>query len=390
MPRKKDDDSLDLRAQEAAYLTARHKMSQAEIGKLYNNISQSQVSRWLAHAKEKGWLEIEPRFFPRDIAEERMEEIRRILEPQDIIKALHELKAQNGVQVRNVWVFDSGSTDPANINARLKRFGRAAAGALAELLSRADMVAVSFGSTLYWLIEGFAASQLRLQQEHSIQFVPIGGEPVGRDTTNDPLASFTSSRLADRLNEIVNAREGERFTLAGVRAFIPKRFKGKEAKVIRKYLESSGSYRKIFTDEEPAIAKVDSLLTSIGTSERPMGFCKEELLEDGEIAPQILKSLIIGDMSGVLIKKPDLTSHDDHKKVDELNQLWTGIKLEHIKRIAEDAANDISKPGNIVIAIARNKAQSLYQIIRQGLVNTLIIDKDLADALKREMGIKNS
>src|SRR5690349_6189915 len=81
------DASLDRRAQEVAYLTAQHRMSQAEIGKLYK-ISQSQVSRLLTRAKEKNWLEVEYRFLSTEIPPERIAEIHRVLEPQDIAKDL--------------------------------------------------------------------------------------------------------------------------------------------------------------------------------------------------------------------------------------------------------------------------------------------------------------
>jgi len=376
------DASLDRRAQEVAYLTAQHRMSQAEIGRLYK-ISQSQVSRLLTRAKEKNWLEVEYRFLSAEIPPERIAEIHRILEPQDITKALKEVKPENGVQVHRVWVFESGSNDPSNIETRLKRFGRNAAGALSELLTETKVIAVSYGSTLHSLIEGLAVSRLRLRSASLIDFVPVTGEPVGRDTTNDPLASFTSSRLADRLNEIVNDGKGKRYTLAGVRAFIPKKFKGKEAEAIRKYLESGGSYKKIFKDRSPAISQADALLTSIGTSEKPMGFCNAELLEDGRVDAKTLGSLIEGDMAGVLISKPDLPPRD-HKKVEELNQMWTGIEIGHIKRIAEAAARG-EKAGVIVVAIGRNKAHALHQMIRLGLVNTLILDKDLLSALRSRL-----
>ena len=60
-------------------------------------------------------------------------------------------------------------------------------------------------------------------------------------------------------------------------------------------------------------------------------------MEARRITANELKRLIIGDIGGVLIPKPTLGSRE-LKRVEELNEMWIGIRLDHIKRIAKMAS----------------------------------------------------
>lgn len=191
---------------------------------------------------------------------------------------------------------------------------------------------------------------------------------------------FSSSLLADRLVDVVNEGRGERWSL-GVPEFISRIFKGHDADVIRRHhLHASDSYRRIFGPEDPLIERVDSVLTSIGFAERPLGQRNKGLLKAGEVTADELRKLVVGDIGGVLIPRPGLKA-GDRQTVDQLNAMWTGMTLDHIRRIARDAASSSHRPGIIVVSIGRQKAEILAEIIRSGLVNELIIDEDLAGAL---------
>jgi hypothetical protein len=85
----------------------------------------------------------------------------------------------------------------------------------------------------------------------------------------------------------------------------------------------------------------------------------------------------------VLIPKPELEP-EDKKLVDELDVMWTGIKLQDIKRIVK-VASISDRGGVIVVAIGKQKAAVLYETIRLGLVNEALIDQDLANKLRRTM-----
>ena len=103
---------------------------------------------------------------------------------------------------------------------------------------------------------------------------------------------LSSSRIADRLDEVINGRRGEQFSLTGIHAFIPKRLKD----TLWEWLRDLDSYKMIIGGSSPMIETIDSLITSIGSSERPFGRTIElfkALLEAGRIAANELKRLII-------------------------------------------------------------------------------------------------
>ena len=377
MPRKVEA-ARDLQAQKAAYLRAQHKLSQEEIGKVLGGITQPHVSRLLARAEEMGWLVTEQHFVQRDISEEVMEEIRHLLAPQPLVRALQQLGQQHNRLIPNVRVFDSGSTamTPEAMILRRKRFGRMAAGRLEELLRGANIIGVAWGRTVSGLIEGLASLHRGLQHQSPIQFVPVCAELVGPATPE-----YSSSRLTDRLHDIVNDGKGERLSLSGVPAYIPRHYSQERARVIWEYVFDIGSYQKIFRGASPLLANMDALLTSIGPAEVIIGGNATELAAAGDIDIQQLQSLVVGDMGGVLIPQLGL-SDAERTLVTELNTMWTGVRLNHLEYIAHDASRNTHKKGNIVIAIGRGRATILYEIIRLGLVNELLIDHDLATALE--------
>lgn len=376
MPRIADP-SRNIQAQKAAYLRAQHSMSQEEIGRVLGGISQAHVSRLLAQAEKNGWLVTELRFVKGDISAETLEDIYQLLEPPLLTKLIREIGDENGCCVPNIRVFESGSASDTNeaMELRRKRFGRVAAGRLAEMLQTSRAVGVAWGKTVSNIIEGLGSHHLHSQQEQPIQFVPACAELVGL-----AMPDYSSTRLVERLNDLINDGKGERLSLTGVPAYIPKRYKEAQAEMIRQYVYDISSYKKIFRDKNPLISKLDTLITSIGSPALPVGGSISELLKAGDISSRKLQSLIVGDMGGVLIPKPSLSAKE-HRVIVQLNNMWTGISYEHLEKIAYDATDDTRKPGNIVVAIGKDKAPALSEIIRLGLVNELLIDKSLEQAL---------
>jgi hypothetical protein len=72
-------------------------------------------------------------------------------------------------------------------------------------------------------------------------------------------------------------------------------------------------------------------------------------------------------------------------KVKRINTQWTGIQREHVARCAERARASEGTPGVIVLAIGRAKAEAVIEAVNQSLVNHLLIDQDLADALVEDL-----
>ncbi len=376
MPSKKSTEAHDKQVEVAAFLYGHYDMSQEEIA-AHLNCSQSHVSRLLSNAKLRGLLKTEHYFVEKRLSEERLAELHKSLEPYDLMKKLGDIHPRNRVRVRNITVIDSmhGLQSSNDWSERQKIFGRAAAGHIYRLLRHSKIAGVAWGTTLGHLVEGFASIHPQFM-ENPIDFVPVCAELAGSSSME-----ISSSRLADRLNEIINNRKGKHLSLSGVPAFVPRLYTDNEERTIWKYINNSESYTKIFGGEEPLVDSIDTLITCVGSAQKPLGLSNEELRQAGDIK-QDLEELIYGDIGGVLIQRSNLNSKN-LKEVNELNNMWTGIHLDKIKRIAEIASVSKKTPGNIVLAIGENKTNIIYGLLKQGLINELYIDKDLKVALEK-------
>jgi DNA-binding transcriptional regulator LsrR (DeoR family) len=342
-------------------------------------ISQAHVSRLLSRATELGCLVTTLNFVEQGIREETMEEISQLLEPRSLSDAIHKIGQQSGLCVPAARVFNSGTNSPTPEagEMRRRRFGRAAAGRLTELLQPSEIVGVAWGRTVSNLIDGLAGNQQISKKRGPIQFVPTCAELLGL-----AMPEYSSTRLTDRLVDLINNGKGDRLSLSGVPAYIPRRYKKEQAAAVRQYVYDISSYQKIFRGKFPLATKMDTLITSIGPPELPVGGAISELMSAGNVSAEKLQSLIIGDMGGVLIRQPSLNS-SERRLINELNLMWTGLQYEDLENIASEAAQNPRKTGNIVVAIGRDKAPVLIEIIRLGLANELLIDQDLAMALEQ-------
>lgn len=371
----------DFEAQQAAYLCAEHDMTQAAIGEMLGGLSQSGVSRLLRRAEASGWLERSYRFVGTNLPAERLAALRRLAEPSSLTELLARIKSRTKVRVRGVHVVDSGSSSEHGraLAARLGRFGRAAAEPLSALIARSSVLAVTWGTTVSHCLEALKTHPPR-PLTGAIRFVPVCGEPLDRKSDRD-----TSSQLALRLHQIVGSTESLPPSLTGVPALISRRFSGRDADGIRKFVAQAASYKEVFGTKSPLIRQVDSLLTAVGPSSHPMGFIHEELLKAGstqkkKLTAAALSKLVVGDVGGVLFPRPGLDARG-RAEVEALNSMWTGAKLSHLERIATRAAKS-DRPGIIVVAMGgHERAAIVAEAVRYGLVNELIIDRTLAEAL---------
>ncbi len=367
----------DRRAMQAAYLRARHNFSQEEIGKLLGGVSQSHVSRLLARATEMGWLVTELRFDDRTLSAEARREIQQLLEPRRLVNRFERMRDRTGLMVPNVRVFDSGSDSPTigAFDIRCRRFGKSAAGRVEELLRQSSVVGVTWGRTVSSLIDGLVMSNRQLLPDRHVIFAPVSAELI---TLAAP--AYSSSLLAGRLDALFNGEEGEKLGLGGIPAFIPRRYDTAKVQAIREYLMDAASYRRIFAGDAPLIHRVDTVITSVGTADRPLGGAMAELLSAADITAEDLKAVIAGDAGGILI--PQRTaSASDVALVDQINGMWTGITREQLSRLALRAGRGAG-PGVVVAAIGRERAGIVAEMIRLEMINELIIDWDLANALE--------
>jgi DNA-binding transcriptional regulator LsrR (DeoR family) len=376
----------DLEAQQAAYLCAELEMTQAEIGRLLGGLSQPRVSRLLRRAEERGWLRRSYQFIPDHLSRERLAQLKSFVEPSSLVERLARIESETGVNVRGIHVVGSGlgGTSTRSWATRLARFGRSASDTMAELISRSSVFAVTWGSTVKSLVDNLRPEQWRQTGPRDIRFVPVCGEPHERASDRD-----TSSHLAARLHAVVRSTAPVPPSLTGVPALIARRYRGPDLRGIHRFVEHAASYSEVFGKTSPMIGEVDSLLTAVGPSHHPMGFIFDELLKAGstpsrELTKSGLKKLVAGDIGGVLIPRPGLDARGK-REVEALNRMWTGVKLHHLERIAKAAARS-TRPGVIVAAIGGDdRAEIIAEVIRHGLVNELIIDRTLAEALDKAL-----
>jgi DNA-binding transcriptional regulator LsrR (DeoR family) len=376
----------DFNALRAAFLFGDHGLSQNEIARILG-VSQPVVSRLLKYAERRQWLERRYRFIPDELPPDRLQYLRRMVHPDKLIDRLTAVRSLTGVRVRDVHVVDTGmrGTSGRTIAARQTRFGRGAARILVDLMLRSEVFAVTWGRTISQIVNALQEIVPVAATGRAIRFVPVCGEGTHEKSNRD-----TSSHLAERLHTVLQARVPDPpLSLTGLPALIPRRYRGAGLPVIREFVEQATSYQEIFGGRSPLIHRVDTLLTSVGPGRRPMGFINEELLRAGSLprrplTKEQLEKLVVGDVGGVLLPRRDL-DRAGRREVDQLNAMWTGVKREHLERIATQAART-KRPGVIVASFGgADRAEPIAEAVRCGLVNELIIDRSLAEALTEKL-----
>ena len=301
-----------------------------------------------------------------------------LLSPPGLSRALEDFASATGVRIPSVRVFDSGpGTTPDAMRIRRNRFARTASGRLDELLQGAQVVGVAWGRTIRALVDGLASMRRVNHDDNSVQFVPVCAELVALIQKG-----YSSSRLAELLDDAYNHGRGDPIQMTGFPAYIPRHYDEEAQASIRRFVSDSPNYGRVFTGSEPLVDQMDTLITSVGSSRAPVLGSTAELVLAGGIAEKRLRELVVGDLGGILIPKPTLRENET-RLVTELNAMWTGIKIEHVKAIAERAAGASSHTGVIVVALGAQRGEMLFEVVRNELTNELILDTDAADKLEQ-------
>jgi DNA-binding transcriptional regulator LsrR (DeoR family) len=364
--------------QTAAYMYAVQRRSQDYIAGVLG-ISQSVVSRLLKEAESDGFIETSVRFLTRKVTAERMREIEVRASPRGVHLA-QRLEAgargsthSTGINVR-ILPSASYATSPAAWAHRIEQFAAASHDHVRSLLMESNAVGVAWGATVAAVVHEFSSSTA-LRVDAPIQFVPLMGEPLGTATSR-----FSSSRLAVDLDQTFNRGSEHCLSLALVPALIPQSFLPVEVKAIRRLIAHVRSYQDIFEGREnggaPWVSCLDAIITSVSTSERPLGFDHDNLVKTARMSRTDLEVAVVGDLCGALIPRK---GHEN--EVRSMSEYWTGITLDQIRACAVRSSGQ-GKPGVILLAIGRNKSRVVFAVAQMGLVNQVIIDQDLADGLE--------
>ena len=366
----------------AAALLAGEGKKQIEIADTLG-LSQAAISRLLAEA-HKEYLQEELRFLSDKIPQELMGRVLQRIASKELTRDL-ELVAQHHGQRRGplLRVFSCGPQTDAET--RIHELSRQAAPYVKALILRSHVCGVTWGGMLKGVVSSLRAIRVPAPWcEHTIDCVPLSGEPLG----NDPV-SFSSSSLARELGNIVNGEQYNAPSLAMVPAFIPEGFSKQETDGVWKLIELVRSYDSIFSRNvsrktEPPVADcLEMILTSVSPADRPLGFGKGRLFETGSVTIEELQRLVIGDMGGVCFPRPSL-NRTATQKLESVNRRWTGLRIEHLIACANRSQNPFKgPPGVVVISGGKARASFIYELVKRGLINHLIIDDVLAQELEK-------
>jgi len=389
-----DPKRVSIEALSVAYLAAGGK-TQIEIARILG-LSQTAVSRMYSEVRT---TYVKTTFCEDKVDREVLEKIRRRTSRhhlEDRLKALAEKNGHQGPMVHSIFLPDVSDDAP-----QVHRFAVEAAPGVYNLLKQVrKTVGVAWGNTLWQTtqhLRTFLEGPWR--QDFPIEFIPLCGDPLVDSVKAQRYADRTSSHIASELSKIVNGDGPRPLWLGLVPAFIPRTFNGSERRAIDRFIDLGPHYGRIFGPrnrsqgtERPLAEDLDMILTAAGSSKYPVRFGQGPLLQLEDGAAKMLEDCIHGDIGGALVPKFD---QSDKKKapgqnlVAELNGLWTGLKMEHLKVCAQSAFAEDSgrgkRPGVTLLAYRKELGDVVCQAVRWGLVNHLIIGSPLEAAIENAL-----
>lgn len=370
-----------------AYLAGQGK-TQADIARTLQ-LSQAAVSRILSNSPYLD-KQVRYRFRQDGLSDQDMEAVLKRALVKQLAPRLDKLASENGHPRGPVLgVISTGENNGRSAQEGTQTFTaftRQAAPHVRALLMR-DAVrtcGVAWGYMLWDLTVALRAlGAPRPWRRYPIQFIPLTGDPLQHREDYPP--NLTSSNIAAELAEIANPEDAKRAPWLGiVPAFVPWKFQGAEIDVIEELVRMASDYEEIFrSGEGPALAdNLDVILTSVGPADKPLGFGLGRLLRSiGDEKLDALKEQIHGDIGGVLLPKKEAPS----ELVEEIRKRWKGMEIRHLQKCAQegfkkdDAAS--GRPGVVVLAMGRDRAEVILHAVERGLVNHLLIDTQLETAL---------
>jgi hypothetical protein len=369
-----------------AYLASDGK-TQSEIA-VTLQLSQAAVSRILRKSPhlEK---QVRYRFRPDGLQTETIDEALKRASVRQLGPRLDAFAQKNGCSRGPVLRVFSTSERSANRDAapNFTALAEQAAPYVRTLLMR-DAVA-SCGLTWGYLLWELTIALRRLGAPRPwrirgpIGFIPLTGDPLQHRQQYPP--SLTSSNIAAELAKIANRDDAKRPPWLGiVPAFIPWEFQDGDIEVLERLIHMAPEYEEIFgSGGRPGIAdNLDVILTSVGPADNPLGFGLGRLLGSiGKKKLDMLKDQIYGDIGGVFLPK---NSSSPSKLIQAIEHRWKGLERKHLQTCAQRAFHDdpvTGRPGVVLLAVGSDRAEVVLHAVERGLVNHLLIDKELEEAL---------
>jgi DNA-binding transcriptional regulator LsrR (DeoR family) len=373
-------------------------------------VSQPQVSRLLRHAEKEGWIIKRPYLDQSKIPKDLYEAMRREFQDYEGLNNTVRRWAPPGVRCE---VRVAEATDDV--------FNGIAANWIAELVTKSRLIGVMYGRTVAQLVTGIGKHFEGAPPVDDVQCIPLCPEPHYL-LNEKPFADYSSTMLAANLHlHLTGKRQKDMPTLQGVPAYLRSTLTPEEQQVIRDYIDDLPGHRRIFgpsaalraqtngkaagkgrgkpaakargkaggapglANDLPLVQRIDTLITGVGVvkvdDESRMGtFVLERLKQETHVTAADLNEWIFGDIGGLLLRRPKITARG-RKIVDAMNKGWLGSCFSDYRSAAE-RATESKRPGNIVVAIGADKSEMICAAIQCGLVNTLIINHELAAGLE--------
>jgi hypothetical protein len=370
----------------AAYLVGEG-MTQEKIARQLG-ISQSGVSRLLRRAKP--YLAQQTLYrFQRELVDPKL--LDAVLQRASLQRLSARLDAfakthgwPRGPAVRVLPVPESPDGD---LTRRFTAFTNQAAPYVRSLLMRdsVETCGITWGFMLWDLCMGMRNMRLPApwRPRRPIRFIPLSGDPLQDRRLYPP--SLTSSNIAAELSKIANEDEYRPPWLGLVPAYIPNQFKGEALRAIERLIRLVPEFEEIFGSKgRPGIAhELDAILTSVGPASKPLGFGLGRLLGSLGSGVQRLSEQIHGDIGGVLLPR---AQNRPSALIRGIERRWKGLNWEHLQACAHRALQEdpaTGRSGVVVLAVGADRAEVVLRAVERGLVNNLIIDPMLEQALTR-------
>jgi predicted transcriptional regulator len=406
MPRPRIEAKDPLKVAKVALLRSEG-LKQSEIAKELK-MPEPTVSRLLSKdGRASKFLKLRPPIFDWDrFTEDEKKILRATIEPDVAATISRQLVDLTGsgvsVEVKVIRVTGSPGSNAAQ-EAGNEQFYEPAVRHIWSLLSRAEnrIIGMAWGNSLRRTLDSAERSRLAspLPNPSEALVIPLCGESL----LSPKPSSSSSSSLAEGFGRLLtnpasNTPSDKFLSLGMIPVFLPgpRAFKTNEVTAVKRLLSFSSAYRKIFGVQPrntmghisvPLAERLDVVLTSISREGRPFGFGAADADVRAFLELNEYDDLIIGDIGGVPLPKRNLFTRQK-KRLMQLRERWTGLRKRHIRKCAQNASRENGPAGVIVVCTGVDRAASIIEAARNGLLNHLVIDGDLALELAKRLAKK--
>ena len=358
-------------------------------------ISPASVSRLAASATQYGYLDPWPKCL---LSDDEITEVRRGFEPEGTRETLESLAKLHHRPPPLVYILESRRSIETedDWDEAVLSFGRNCAPHVQAQILKCAAVGVTWGRTLLGLVNGICS--LPNKKKSSIKFFPLWGEDLGLGVSDSRVNSrvfpdrtkLSPSSLAYELNEAINQPDVRSLSLRAVPGFIPRSIPPEKMHDALGFLAEISAYRQIFGTVEDSRARrenslsnrADCIVTTFGGSGPEGRFWNDDFIEYGKLeefdcGKDRLLEATIGDVGGILLAKED---SDSKGIVANVLKHFTGLKEEDLKACASRVATDAT-PGVIALGVGKERALSVCEAVKRGLVNQVFIDPSCAKGI---------